>query len=577
MKSLIHEFKIQKIKIMGKNQIKQLSVLYLFVLSTLQSYAGLEWTYGALSSPDNKIRNAKAIAYATNGNIFVTGTEESTTGSELIVTKKFSATGTLLASVTNSYFAPAGATITDNPTEIKVDATGNIYVLGKQFGSTSRGNDVVLIKYNSSLTQQWKKLIYNTNQPNNFNDKPCKILFDASNNIYVCGTWNNVNITGFTEEIFVQKYSSTGTMLFSTSVQQGTGKTIEDATDMCIDNNLNVTVCARAKDGNNVYSVMYARISNTGSVSWKKFYTSSSNFKYLFKPEIECLSSGTFYISTPVDREVGPDMFVRIATAKFNSSGTLTWENLSAELHEYADNVYLRLDASGNIYTGCDFWNSPVPTYKNHRIYKINSSGTLLWIYTSPETSRRFSFETFASTSLFILFEKSSPVNPVLRKLDASTGSIIWTEDMPFGGVPGYYHSQLLPAAIAVNSSTSEVAFCGTLEASVNQPSPNEEHRWHVRKYGDTSPRMASTENANVEQINFNIFPNPANQNITIETDATTETEIIITDLAGRKVHQQKFENGLLNFNVSGFRNGMYNVTVNRNGITKTSILQINH
>lgn len=578
MKSLIHEFKIQKIKIMGKNQIKQLSVLCIFVLSTLQSYAGLEWTYGALSSPDNKIRNAKAIAYAANGNIFVTGLEELSSASKLIVTKKFSATGSLLASVTNSYAVAVGTTVNDNATDIKLDANNNVYVLGKQYATSSRGYDVVLIKYNSSLTQQWKKLIYNTNQPNNFNDKPCKILLDANNDVYATGNWNNVTITGFTEEIFVQKYSSAGTLLYSTNIPQAMGKTIEDATDFSIDNNLNVTVCARAKDGNNVYSVMYTRISNTGSVSWKKFYTPSSTFKYLFKPEIECLSSGTFYISTAVDREVGPDMFVRIATAKFNSSGTLSWENLSAELHEYADNVYLRLDASGNIYAGCDFLNSPTPTYKNHRIYKMNSSGTLQWIYTSAETSNFFSFETFNSSALFLIFSHTSGVNPILRKLDATNGAVLWSETIAYTPPATYHHCQVIHTDIAVNPSTSEVAFCGYISADMITPTYNQEYRWLIKKYGATSPRFVSSENpVAAQKLDFKIFPNPANQNVTIQSDAAPETEIIITDLKGRKVHQQKFENGLVNFNVSDFRNGMYNVTVNRNGITKTSLLQINH
>ncbi|MEP7169277.1 MAG: T9SS type A sorting domain-containing protein [Bacteroidota bacterium] len=552
-----------------KNQIKTVLIASTLMLNVALAYAGLDWSYGTLSNPDNLKRNTQAIAYASSGNVFVAGIEENSLGHKLIVTKKFSSTGTLLATVTNSYFFAAGITINDNATDIKLDANDNVYVLGKQYGSSSRGYDVVLIKYNSSLTQQWKKLIYNTNQPNNFNDKPCKILLDASSNVYVTGTWNNVTVTGFLEEIFVKKYSSSGTLLFSTKVPQAAGKTFADVTDMCIDNNLNVTVCAKATAGN-VYSIMYARIANTGSLSWKKFYSPSSVYTLLFNPEIECTTGGTLYLATPVVRQpTNYDSYVRLATVKLSSSGTQLWENLTSELNKYADAIRLRLDASNNIYAGCDFWGSPAPVFTYHKIYKLNSSGALQWVYTSPESSsQQFTFETFSSAALFILFQKSGPVNPVLRKLDASNGNILWTEDMPFGGIPGYYHSQLDPVNIAVNAATSEVAFCGNIIASINSPNYVEEYRWHIRKYGATSPRIADEEATehSVENVKLQLFPNPANEKINVNLDdfMGDDAEINVTDMLGNTVLRQKLSSASKNysFETSYLVPGFYNIVL---------------
>lgn len=544
--------------------LKSFIAVSAFLLYASQSFAGLDWTYGALSNPDNLGRYTKAIAYSTTGNVYVTGKEENSSGNTKIVTKKISSTGSLLATVINTYAVGVGTTITDNATDIKLDANDNVYVLGTQYGTSSRGNDMVLIKYNSSLTQQWKKFIYNTNQPNNFDDKPCKILLDANNDVYVTGTWNNVTITGFMEEIFVQKYSASGTLLYSITVPQSIGKTISDVTDMCIDNSLNVTVCARAKNGSNIYSIMYARITNTGSLSWKKFYSPSSTFTLLFKPEVECLSTGTLYLSTISERETsGNNVYVRIATAKFNTSGTQQWEGISAEVHEYADNVILHLDASGNIYAGCDFLNSPAPSYKNHRIYKMNSSGTLQWIYTSAETSNFFSFETYASSSLFIIFSHTQGVNPILRKLDTSNGSVIWSETITYSPPATYHHCQVIHSDIAVNSSTSEVAFCGYISADMITPTYNQEYRWLIKKYGATSPRLSSTEintENNLAENTFSVFPNPVNQSAIIswksEENKNATTKII--DATGKEILKKELTSEQTEIDVSKLESGIY-------------------
>ncbi len=560
-----------------KNLIRSFIAVSALLLSALPSFAGLDWTYGALSNPDNLGRYTRAAAYSASGNIFVTGTEGNSSGNAKIVTKKFSSTGSLLATVTNTYAVGVGTIIVDDATDIKLDANDNVYVLGIQYGTSSRGNDVVLIKYNSSLSQQWKKLIYNTNQPNNFDDKPCKILLDANGDAYVCGTWNNVTITGFMEEIFVQKYSSSGTLLYSTTVPQAIGKNISDVTDMCIDNSLNVTVCARAKDGSNIYSIMYARITNTGSLSWKKFYSPGSTFSLLFKPEVECLSTGTLYLSTISERETsGNNVYVRIATAKFNTSGTQQWENLSAELHEYADNVLLRLDASGNIYAGCDFLNSPVPTYKNHRIYKMNSSGTLQWIYTSAETSNFFSFETYASSSLFVIFSHTQGVNPILRKLDASNGAVIWSETVAYSPPATYHHCQVIHSNIAVQPSTSEVAFCGYISADVISPSYAQEYRWLIKKYGATTPRLSPEEvipGNSISDLKPDVYPSPASSfiNVVLSTNPI-ELKISLLDINGKivKDYVSKEYSLLHTISVSDLPNGVYFARIN--SIEKTGI-----
>jgi hypothetical protein len=566
---------------MKHTHILILSLLFAIALSTTAAFAGLDWTYGSLSNPDNLQRKTRAIAYATSGMVYVSGIEQSASGHKLIVTKKFSSSGSLLASVTNSYFFSSGTTLNDNATCVVLDDNENVYVLGKQFVSSSRGYDIVLIKYNTSLTQQWKKLIYNVNSTHlNYNERPCKILIDDNNNVYVSGTWCNVTMSGFHEENFVQKYNSSGTLLYSAPIPQNIGKLIYDVTDMCIDNNLNITVCARAKDNNDDYSIMYARVSSSGSLSWKKFHSPNSVYSILYDPEIECTSAGTLYLAAPLNREPNSyDNYVKLATVKLNSSGTVLWEHLTTELHEYADAIKLRLDATNNVYTGCDFFDAPTPVFKNHRIYKLNSSGTLQWIYTSPEVSKYFTFETFSNSALFILFEKSGPAAPVLRKLDAATGNILWSEVITSPPPSNYYSFTLPLTGIAVNSITSEVAYCGNIEASFLTPVYAEEYRWLIKKYGATSPRTAAHEIQDISdktEINLQVFPNPADEklNVTWKENNDEAVEITITDINGKVVfagkHIASFENDWP-LEISALIPGVYTVIVSGKEFMSTS------
>jgi hypothetical protein len=550
------------------------------VFFTTSSFAGLDWTYGSLTNPDNFHRYSTAIAYAST-NVFVTGTEENSTGSTLIVTKKFGSTGSLSVSKNNSYVVTVGTIVHDYALSIALDASGNVYVLGSQFGSASRGQDIVLIKYNSSLSQQWKKLIYNTaSTTTNFDDKPSKLLIDAGGNIYVAGSWSKPSLFGV-QEIVVRKYDAAGTLLFSRPVPQASGTVIGDATDMCIDNSLNITVCATSETAAGVKSIMYARISNTGSLTWKKFYASPATYTFTGKPEIEITAGGTVYFASSLDREAAPNNhFARHMLVKLNSTGTKVWEKMSAELNLRADNISLRIDANDNIYTGSDFAGPASGGYEKHRMYKRNSAGTLLWSYMSPETSSFFRFETYAGSAVFIISQKTSPVNPVLRKLDAATGNILWTENISYTTPPNYVNLYLSPSAIAVKASTSEVAYCGNMWAEIINP-PGQEYRWMVKKYGATTPRLTGEEYTATNQetgITIHAFPNPAHDkiNISVEGGEDEGREIIISGISGKIIFKQALlpADQNISFETQHLSTGLYTVIVkNKAGVSTTKFI----
>src|SRR5688572_24080017 len=254
-----------------------LGITSALLVNVATTYAGLAWNKGTLGNPDNLRRSASAIAYDPNGSIYVAGYEETTNGSRQIVTKKYSAGGTLLYSTTNIYIIPVGTILSDNVKSITLDASGNVYVLCSQFGNTSRGNDIVVLKYNSLLNLQWRRYIYNDAYPStDFDDVPVKLLIDATNNIYVVGIWYNATTTD-DDQIVMRKFNSSGTTLFTTTISESSLKIVGKGADICIDNSSNLTVVAGVKY-NNVYKLVYARINSSGTVQWTKYQDPQSGF-----------------------------------------------------------------------------------------------------------------------------------------------------------------------------------------------------------------------------------------------------------------------------------------------------------
>jgi hypothetical protein len=129
-----------------------------------------------------------------------------------------------------------GGTATDQPVNMVLDATGNLYVSGFYGSATlviyngatvfdtltnsgSGTNDTFILKYSADGTPQWAKNIGGT-----ATDQPVNMVLDATGNLYVSGFYGSatLNIPGFTpntltnsssgtNDTFILKYSADGT------------------------------------------------------------------------------------------------------------------------------------------------------------------------------------------------------------------------------------------------------------------------------------------------------------------------------------------------------------------------------
>jgi Beta-propeller repeat. len=114
---------------------------------------------------------------------------------------------------TNQWTKQLGTSSNDNANGIDTDSSGNVYVTGWTSegldGNTyAGGDDLFVVKYNSSGAKQWTKQL-ETSSSESFN----LVATDSSGNVYISGATNggldgNTNAGG--SDFFLVKYDSNG-------------------------------------------------------------------------------------------------------------------------------------------------------------------------------------------------------------------------------------------------------------------------------------------------------------------------------------------------------------------------------
>jgi hypothetical protein len=184
------------------------TLLSIFSVNSIFSQPALEWDTrwnGPLADDYGKL-----IAVDINGNVFVAGVSDSTTLKDWIVIK-YNSAGEVLWS--QRYNGPGNGH--DEPNAVKVDAAGDVYVVGQSKGGNS-GLDCVTIKYNSQGEQQWVR-IYNPSVTRD--DIGYDVEVDVYKNVYVVGTYKPSNFGGNVDYGFTIKYDQTGSLLWNKNYQ----------------------------------------------------------------------------------------------------------------------------------------------------------------------------------------------------------------------------------------------------------------------------------------------------------------------------------------------------------------------
>jgi len=153
----------------------------------------------------NGNEGAKGIAIDSSNNIYIVGVTFSfgSTSAGDICLIKYNNSGV------QQWNRTIGGDINDYGEAIAIDWLDNIYITGFVTGFGAGGNDMCLIKYNTSGHQLW-----NRTWGGNAHDRGKSIAIDSEDNIYVGGEYNyEYGVSHF--RIFLTKYNSSGEQMWT--------------------------------------------------------------------------------------------------------------------------------------------------------------------------------------------------------------------------------------------------------------------------------------------------------------------------------------------------------------------------
>jgi uncharacterized delta-60 repeat protein len=198
-----------------------------------------QWTQ-QLGTSSGDIGNG--VTVDSSNNIYVTGYTEggldgnTNSGRDDIFLVKYNSSGT------KQWTKQLGTSSRDWGNGVTVDSSNNIYVTGYTNGgldgnTNSGGEDIFLVKYNSNGTKQWTKQLGTST-----NDLGYGVTVDSSDNLYVTG-WTQGGLDGNTnsggQDLFLVKYNSSGEkqwtqQLGTSSNDWGNGVTVDSSNNLYV-------------------------------------------------------------------------------------------------------------------------------------------------------------------------------------------------------------------------------------------------------------------------------------------------------------------------------------------------------
>ena len=352
---------------------------------TSSGFTTKSWTQQLGTSSDD---NGYGVAVDSSGNIYVTGRTEggldgnTNAGSWDIFLVKYNSSGI------KQWTQQLGTSSEDNGFGVAVDSSNNIYVTGDTSGgldeNTQEGNgDIFLVKYNSSGTKQWTQQLGNSS-----GQSGRAVTVDSSDNIYVTGSTQG-GLDGQTNsgsyDIYLVKYNSSGTkqwtrLLGTGGTDGGYGVTKDSS------NNIYITgFTVRGLDGNTSsgdQDIFLVKYNSSGVKQWTQ-QLGTSNSDYGRGVAVD--SSDNIYItgftSGGLDNNTssGSDDIILV---KYYDNGTKQWtQQLGTSSSDSANGV--TVDSSDNIYvTGGTSGGLDGNTQEGNGdiiLVKYNSSGTKQW------------------------------------------------------------------------------------------------------------------------------------------------------------------------------------------------------
>ena len=231
-----------------------------FLLAKYNSSGTIEWQRLLGGSASDV---GKSVAIDGSDNIYVVGiTSSEGPGSSSLLLAKYNISGTV------QWQRVLGGSSSEDGSSINFDSSGNVYVFGQTNSEGSGLNDFLLAKYNSSGTIQWQRVFGGV-----ASEVGESVAIDASDNIYVLGK-TNLQAT-FGDGFLLAKYNSSGTIQWQRMLSSTDD---DDPSSVALDSSGNVYVFGQTNsEGAGGDDFIVAKYDSSGTIQWQRVLGSSGS------------------------------------------------------------------------------------------------------------------------------------------------------------------------------------------------------------------------------------------------------------------------------------------------------------
>jgi len=499
---------------------------------------------------------------------------------------------------------------------IVVDASGNVYVTGKTYNSTS-DTDYITIKYNSSGVQQW---VATYNDPTNSSDVATALIIDGQGNVYVTGrSWG-----GLADYDYVTiKYNSVGTQQWLQRYN-GLANSTDVANAIGMDFiNYSVYVTGKSKDsGTAYYNYVTIKYNSNGTQQWVAEYSGPGTWTideataiavdymrgiiYVTGGSMDATGGGTTYQDyvtiryswVGVDRWTarynGPDnngdcarsiavfdpnniyvtgesfngsYITDFATVKYDSWGTQKWAvryNGPGSLYDWASAV--AVDGSNNCYvTGTSYGTSSSADYAT---VKYNSSGTQQWVarYNGPANGWD------GANAIWI--DIGNNIYVTGGSYGSGTSSDYATIKYNSSGTEQWVARYRGPADSIDVANDISVDANGNVYVTGMSFGSGTNYDIVTIKYVQTGAVEENHSPFSAYRLSLEIYPNPARSYFEVRSPFNAQGSVLrMFDVSGKEVKSEELKGKNNRVSLEGIKNGVYFVQVGNETTTKKLVI----